>query len=181
MTEIHAGKAVELAALRAEAAAAEVVVQAQPDTGSASAEPAKSEAGGGGGVKAGPSPAEPAPAGDPVIEETEEDYRVSLDYALDEWILPERPQLAPVYTAERRAKLAAATYALFKKRGWTMGGLFARWKEEVAMLLVVLPIIRDTREAMARPAPAQAKARPADAAKSAPYETAGVETVRPAE
>lgn len=98
-----------------------------------------------------------APAANPQTE-TVEEFRDALDYTLDEWVIPERPQLAAVYTAERRARLAQATHALFVKRGWSLAGLWVEWKEEIAFAMVALPLLRDTRKALMAPKPASGAA-----------------------
>jgi hypothetical protein len=48
------------------------------------------------------------------------------------------PELMP---AERREKIAAAFGAVAVKRGWTMGDLFAKWREEAALVEACMPLI----------------------------------------
>lgn len=138
-------------------------------------------------VKAGvgPGPAAGAPpspaAGEPAAPKTEtvEEWRDSIAFLVDEFLVPAYPSLAKVYTPERTERLATAAHRVAVKHGWSLGSLFEKWKEEIALGMVTLPIARDTLAAIrgarsARPAAggdggsggegAATEARPAPAA-----------------
>ncbi len=57
------------------------------------------------------------------------------------------PFLAPIYTDDVQDKLAGVTAPLMKKYGLTAGGLFERYKEEIAFALVAVPLSLATAQA----------------------------------
>lgn len=57
------------------------------------------------------------------------------------------PFLAPIYTDTVQEKLATVTAPLMKKYGVTAGGLFERYKEEIAFGLVAVPLAVATAQA----------------------------------
>lgn len=101
-----------------------------------------------------------APAAPAERVETWEDWRDALQLAL-EWAEGPYPQLRPVMPPERVEKLARASHALAAKYGWTLGTLALAYKEELTFALVVWPVARDVRRALAAPAPEAAPARAA--------------------
>lgn len=57
------------------------------------------------------------------------------------------PFLAPIYTDEVQARLAAVTAPLLKKYGITAGSLFERYREEIAFGVVAVPLAGATYQA----------------------------------
>lgn len=100
--------------------------------------------------------------------ETVEDWVNALDMALA-WFLPAYPGLEAVYTAEAKGRLAKVFHALAKKYNWTIAGLFLRWKEEIMLVFIAGPILRDTSKVLkaGRVVATQAKA-PAPQRNAAP-------------
>lgn len=82
----------------------------------------------------------------PVIDNTAEAAEL-IEFAYD-GLTPLYPSLVNVYTLEVRAKLAARTGALMNKYGWTTGGLLEKWGAEVGFIVVVIPLIGKTSEAI---------------------------------
>lgn len=91
-------------------------------------------------------------------------------------------QVAELLTPDRRDKIAQAFGAVAVKRGWTMGVLFTRWKEEADLVEACMPLIvyagtlawqsyrNKGKPALPTPAPA-APAAPATPPAPAPEKT----------
>ena len=82
----------------------------------------------------------------PVIDNTLEAAEL-IEFAYD-GLTPLYPSLINIYTLEVRAKLAARTGALMNKYGWTTGGLLEKWGAEVGFIVVIIPLIGKTSEAI---------------------------------
>jgi len=99
--------------------------------------------------------------------DTWEDWREAINLALD-WFGDSYPALATVYTERRKERLARAMHAVASKYGWTLAGLFLRFRQEITLLIVAGPIVRDTRKvlaagrAVAEQPPAKPSAAPRD-------------------
>lgn len=50
-------------------------------------------------------------------------------------------QVAELLPPDRREKIAQAFGAVAVKRGWTMGDLFTKWKEEAALVEACMPLL----------------------------------------
>lgn len=157
----------EIAALRDEAvaaAAAENLTSPAPPPapGAGQAEPgAAAEVDPAAGIAAAADLLAKSGAAD--VPDTWEDWVAAIDMALD-WFADSYPELNTVYTTVRKERLAKAMHALAKKYGWTMAGLFLKFKEEITLLLVARPLLRDTQRVLAKgrvpPPPAAAAAAP---------------------
>lgn len=65
-----------------------------------------------------------------------------------ELFFPLSPSLEKVYTPEKRARLSGALGPLMQKYNLTMGGIFDRWAVEVQFLIVTVPLIAPTVQAI---------------------------------
>ena len=81
-----------------------------------------------------------------VIDNTSEAAEL-IEFAYD-GLTPLYPSLINIYTLEVRAKLAARTGVLMNKYGWTTGGLLEKWGAEVGFIVVIIPLIGKTSEAI---------------------------------
>lgn len=70
-----------------------------------------------------------------------------FEYAYDA-LTPLYPSLTQVYTPEIRAKLSARTGALMLKYNLTTGGMLEKWGAELGFIIVVIPLIGKTSEAI---------------------------------
>lgn len=91
-------------------------------------------------AKPGDTPAPDAPV---VAAETWEDWRDAIVVARA-WAVGPYPALAAVYTDGNINQLAQAIFAVCKKRGWSLAFLWIAWKEEITLLLIAGPLLRDT-------------------------------------
>lgn len=126
-------QAAALAELRDEAAR-----DAQHVTDQAAAPPGQSQAA-----------APPAAA----VADTVAEWRELLGM-LSEELIESYPGLKSVYTGERLDKLAARVNAVMVKYGFTAGAFFARFGEEIWLLITLRPLVRDTLKVMNAPRPA---------------------------
>ena len=82
----------------------------------------------------------------PVVDNTAEAAEI-IEYAYDA-LTPLYPSLIDVYTVEIRAKLSARTGALMSKYNLTTGGMMEKWGAEFGFIVVVIPLISKTSEAI---------------------------------
>lgn len=133
----------ELAQLRVEARI--------EDAGSAASAPASAPG-------AGAAPIAPA-------VETAEEWQESIEFMVTEFLVPMYPGMAKVYTAERIERLAIRLHAVAAKRGWSMAGFLTEWKEEIALGMAAVPLVRETFREL-RAGRAARAAAPGDASSS---------------
>lgn len=69
------------------------------------------------------------------------------DFAYDA-LTPLYPSLTQVYTPEIRAKLSERTGKLMLKYNLTTGGMLEKWGAEIGFIIVVIPLIGKTTEAI---------------------------------
>lgn len=58
------------------------------------------------------------------------------------------PELASVYTADKVKALGAAVGAVAAKHGWRLSSWLDAYKEEIALLMVAVPLLRETLKAL---------------------------------
>lgn len=95
-----------------------------------------------GGVASAPGPDGPAPVVDPVQE-----AKGLVDTAVA-IAVPFCPALEKIYDEAARDRLARAAAPLMAKYGVSVGGIFAKWKEEIDFAFVALPLALATIQAV---------------------------------
>lgn len=96
-----------------------------------------------------PLPAPEPPPGDappePVLSPLEE-ARSLIDVIVSV-ATPLLPAIETIYGDDARARLAKVSAPLMQKYGWSVGGAFAKWKEEIDFAFVAVPLVLATMKA----------------------------------
>lgn len=113
-------------------------------------------------AEAAPAPA-PGTPGAPAPVDHAEECRLLTTFAFDT-LTPWYPNTCAAWTPEKRDALNKALVPLAQKYGFTLGTLFEQWGPEVALAMVVVPMIGPTMQGLAAdrkaPSPAAAPAAP---------------------
>lgn len=118
------------------------------------------------------------------IAQAAAEFRGYLDALVEAAGSMEIPKVAELLPEKRRDKIARAAGAVAIKRGWTMGDIFARWREEIELVEALSPILifvglQVWERLKARNAPALPKPAPAPAAVATPAPIAPAGTKKP--
>lgn len=105
-----------------------------------------------GGAAAAPAP-EPAP--DPAKE------LEPLLMVLRTFVVRLRPSLSPVWTEGAMRDIAAAVPPVLDKYGLTVGGIFAAWGPELALIAATAPVAWGTYEVLSAERPVDVPSRTA--------------------
>lgn len=129
--------------------------------------------------EAPPPPLDPEQQKEAAIAQAATEFRGYLDALVEAATSMEIPKVAELLPEKRRDKIARAAGAVAIKRGWTLGDMFARWREEIELVEALSPILifaglQVWERLKARNAPALPKPAPAPAAATpAPIAPAG--------
>lgn len=94
-----------------------------------------------------PGQSQPAAPPLPAVADPVAEWRELLGVLAEE-LIESYPGLKSVYTGERLDRLAARVSAVMLKYGFTAGGFFARFGEEIWLLVALRPLVRDTLKVM---------------------------------
>jgi hypothetical protein len=108
-----------------------------------------------------PGPAMPAGA------DYQGDAKILVQFVFD-GVTPVYPTLTPIYTPEVRARLADSIGRLMQKYQFDLATLFARWEPEIRFVMVAMPLIVPTANAIREQRAADRAAAAAAAAATKP-------------
>ncbi len=119
-----------------------------------------------GAIEADAAPtAAPGQPGAPAPVDHAEECRLLTAFAFDT-LTPWYPNTCAAWTPDKREALNNALVPLAKKYGFTLGALFDQWGPEIALCMVVVPMIGPTLQGLAADkktaAPATPPATPAN-------------------
>lgn len=123
-------------------------------------------------AEAAPAPA-PGTPGAPAPVDVAAECKMLTDFAFDT-LSPWYPNTCAAWTPEKRAALTTALVPLATKYGFTLGTLFDRWGPEVALAMVVVPMIGPTMQGLRAD---RAPAATTPAAPAVPFQAAAAATI----